>query len=152
MTRLFVLACIMMTCVGCGVRQPITHYRGTTITQSTPEAIAMDVEFEISNTNAIPLQLMKYNYAVSSGGQTVYVGFASAEKTVPHSSSIMSSVPVVIPRSVVFGKDSVSWKLVGTLGYIPPRAMSETLFETGIWKPSTSIRAHGLIEVPAITN
>ncbi len=141
-----------MLCVGCGVRQPITQYRGTTITQSTPEAIAMSVDFEISNTNAIPLQLMMYNYVVTSGGRTVYVGFASAEKTVPHSSSIMSSVPVVIPRGVLLGKDSVSWQLAGTLGYIPPKAMSETLLEYGVWKPSTSVRAHGLIEVPAITN
>jgi hypothetical protein len=42
--------------------------------------------------------------------------------------------------------------LHGSLGYIPPKAMSESLHDAGIWKPITTVRAHGLIQVPEITN
>jgi hypothetical protein len=80
----------------------------------------------------------------------MYVGFASAEKTIPYSSSITNSIPVVIPREFVVDQDELSWQLSGTLGYIPPKAMSETLVDMGIWKPMVSVRAHDVLQVPAI--
>ncbi|MBC8201926.1 MAG: hypothetical protein H8E86_07745 [Planctomycetes bacterium] len=152
MIRLIVCICTLFVSVGCGIRQPIPQFKQATITQSTPEAVAFDVTFEISNTNSIPLQLLMYTYQVSAGGSNVYSGLSSAEKTVPRSSSILSTIPVVIPRSVLLGRDSFTWQLRGTLGFIPPKAMSESLHDAGIWKPSTSVRAHGLIHVPEITD
>ena len=152
MIRLIPCICALFVGIGCGIRQPITQFKGATVTQSTPEAVAFDVTFEISNTNSVPLQLLMYTYQVSAGGSDVYLGFASAEKTVPRSSSIMSTIPVVVPRSALLGRDSFTWQLRGSIGYIPPKAMSESLHDAGIWKPSTPVRAHGLMQVPEITN
>ena len=152
MTRLIACVCVLIVCVGCGIRQPITQFKGATITQSTPEAVSFDVTFEIANTNGVPLQLQMYTYQVSACGGNVYTGLSSAEKTVPRSSSILSTIPVVIPRSLLLSRDSFTWQLHGSLGYIPPKAMSESLHDAGIWKPSTTVRAHGLIQVPEIAN
>ena len=58
MRWLGLLAFIGICFFGCGVRPPLTQFIGSTTMQSTAEAIAMSVEFEISNTNDIPLQLI----------------------------------------------------------------------------------------------
>jgi hypothetical protein len=150
MVRNVVLLCLFCVGVGCGVKQPTLQYIGAVVTQSTQDAFKFDVEFEISNKNDFPLQLLLYNYEVTSGGRTIYVGFASAEKTIPYSLSITNSIPVVIPREFVVDQDELSWQLSGTLGYIPPKAMSETLVDMGIWKPMVSVRAHDVLQVPAI--
>jgi|TARA_B100000315_G_C14160828_1_gene399970 hypothetical protein len=152
MVRIALLLIFLVGFVGCSVRQPIATYKEASVTQSTPEAIAFEVEFEIVNTNNIPLQLLMYNYRVTSNGEVVFVGFESAEKTIPRSSSIVDSLQVVIPREYVLGKDSCSWQLSGTLGYIPPKAISETLLDIGLWEPKTSVRGHGLVQVPDITD
>jgi hypothetical protein len=130
----------------------VAQYKEATISDSSLEAFAMDVEFEVFNTNDEPLQLMMYNYTVVANGAEVFRGHASAEKTVPRWSSTLSSVPVVIRRDLVGEHGHVVWSLHGTLGYVPTRELSVTLLETGIWKPTTSVRANGMIEVPSITN
>lgn len=152
MIRFALFLLFLVGFAGCSVRQPIATYKEAQVTQSTPEAIALEVEFEIVNTNTIPLQLLMYNYRVTSNGEEVFVGFESAEKTIPSSSSITDSLPVVIPRKHILGKDSCSWQLSGTLSYIPPKAISETLLDTGLWEPKTSVRGHGLVQVPDITD
>ena len=136
--------------MGCSIRQPKTQFIGASVTQSTPEAFSLEVEFEIFNTNDQPLELMAYDYIVSANGLTMYNGLASAEQTIPRWSSIKNTIPVVFRRDEMIGLGEVSWSLSGTLGYVPPKAFSETLLTSGIWKPSTPIRAHGLVQVPAV--
>jgi hypothetical protein len=150
MKRVNILMLLFICFAGCSVRQPKAQFISASITQSTPEAFSMDIEFEIFNTNDEPLQLMEYDYVVSANGTTVYTGLASAEQTIPRWSSITNTIPVVLRRDSVLGTDQVAWNLSGTLGYVPPKAFSETLLTSGIWKPSASIRAHGLVQVPAV--
>jgi hypothetical protein len=134
--------------VGCGVRKPMAQFQQATIAQSTPEAFSLAVAFEVFNTNDEPLQLMMYDYVVKANGVVVYEGFASAEQSVPRESSVVNAIPIVFRRESIVGKEQVAWNLQGTLGFIPPKAISETLLDIGIWKPMTSIRAHGLVQVP----
>ena len=136
--------------MGCSIRQPKTQFIGASIAQSTPEAFSMELEFEIFNSNDQPLELMTCVYIVSTNGLTVYNGLASAEQTIPRWSSIKNTIPVVFRRDEIVGLGEVSWSLSGTLGYIPPKAFSEALLNSGIWKPTTPIRAHGLVQVPAV--
>lgn len=133
--------------LGCGVRAPIAKFKGASISESTPAAIAMQIEFEISNTNDEPIQLKMYTYRVSAGGRTIYSGEASAEQTIPRWATIQSSIPFVIRRDSLQSTDQIIWQLSGTLSYIPPNAIAETLLNTGIFKPTTSIRATGVLDV-----
>jgi hypothetical protein len=134
----------------CGVRAPVAHFTGVTVTQSTPEAFALEATFDISNTNDEPLRLEYYKYYVTTGGKTVYSGKAAAELTIPRWASITSSIPFVIRREDIGMQDVVTWKLEGTLSYIPPTAVAETLLKTGVLEPTTTVRAHGAVAVPVI--
>lgn len=150
MHKVFAILFLFVALIGCGVRTPMVQYRNANVVQSTPEAFSFDVALEIFNTNDEPLKLLMYDYSVSANGMTVYTGRSSAEQTVPRWSSVVSSIPVVIRKEMVLGKDQIAWSLQGTLGYIPPKALAETMRDTGIWKPTASIRAHGLVQVPEI--
>jgi len=150
MLRLFQLLLCVCVMYGCGIRAPITQFKSATITQSTPVAIVLNAEFEISNTNDEPLQLKYYEYSVFVDGRTVYHGSASAEQTVPRWSTIQSSIPIVIRRDDLHANDLITWQLSGTLSYIPPKAIAETLLNRGIWKPTTPVHAHGSFETPRI--
>jgi|TARA_B100001964_G_scaffold178750_1_gene197170 LEA14-like dessication related protein len=143
---------IAVSSFGCNVRKPVAQYNKMTVTQSTSEAIALAVEFEVFNTNDEPLKLMMYEYTVNVHGATCYRGLASAEQTVPRWSSTMQTIPVVIRRDVLDGQDVIAWSLHGSLGYIPTKEVSITLLEANIWKPTTTVRANGLLELPEIAN
>lgn len=150
MIRLLVFMVSYFVVTGCGVRAPLTQYYETTIIQSTPEAIAMEVEFDVSNTNDEPLRLTTYQYTVSAGGSTVYRGKYSAQQTVPRWSTVRSTIPIVIRRDAIRGSQHVAWRLSGSLGYIPPTEFAETLLKSGLWKPTTVVRAHGSATMPPI--
>jgi len=135
----------------CGVRAPIVRFAGAEVSQSTPEAIALQAEFEISNTNDEPLRLKYFEYTVSSDGHTVYRGRTSPGLTVARWATIQSHIPIVIRREKLPPVGSpVAWKLSGTLSYYPPSAIAETLMNLGVWQPKTSVRAHEELEVPLI--
>ena len=144
-----VLVCLFVL-QGCGVRAPMATFKGATVTESTPDAIAIQAEFEISNTNDEPLELKLYEYTVFSGGHTLYRGVASAQQTVPRWATIHSSIPIVIRRDAIPFEGRVTWQLSGSLGYIPPTALAETLLKSGLSKPATSIRAHGAFDISLI--
>ncbi len=150
MHKVIAILFLFVGLIGCGVRKPMVQYRNATIVQSTPEAFSLEVAFEIFNTNDEPLKLLMYDYSVSANGSTVYTGLSSAEQTVPRWSSVVNSIPVVVRKETIRGRDQIAWSLQGTLGYIPPKALAETMRDTGIWKPNASVRAHGLLQVPEI--
>jgi hypothetical protein len=147
--------CFLLVCIFafqcCGIRAPVTKFNGVTLTQSTQEAIALDAEFEISNTNDEPLKLKQYEYVVFAGDRTVYRGIAAAQQTVPRWATIVSTIPIVIRRVDLPQDEQFNWELSGHLSYIPPTALAETLLKSGLSKPTTPIRAHGVIEIP-LTN
>lgn len=150
MFRVFLLVLTVVGFLGCGVRGPVTQFKGATVTQSTAEAIAMRVAFDVSNTNDEPLHLMMYEYTVTANGIMVYRGKASAEQTVPRWSTVQSHIPVVIRREYLLGQENAVWELSGSLGYVASDAIAETLFKTGLWKTTSQIRAHGSVPIPTI--
>tara|TARA_B100001964_G_C14101265_1_gene539436 strand:+ start:193 stop:630 length:438 start_codon:yes stop_codon:yes gene_type:complete len=131
----------MGSVIGCGVRAPLTQFKGSSVTQVTPEAVSLNATFDISNTNDKPLKLKYYEYAVMSNGRTVYRGRASAEQTVPRWATVQNTIPIVIRTEYLKANQPVTWNLSGRLSYIPPTALAETLLKTGFWEPKTSIRA-----------
>ena len=148
-----VFSALLCVCIlqGCGVRSPIVRFTGAEVIESTPEAIALNAEFDISNTNDNPLRLNFYEYTVSMGNHTVYRGKTAPNLTVPRWATVKSLIPIVIRRDRLppIG-EQVSWKLSGSLGYYHPSAISETLMNLHIWKSKASVRASEELEVPHI--
>ena len=135
---------------GCSLHAPIVNYTSAKITESTPEAIAVEVSFEIANTNNEPIELLVYEYEVIADGQHVYTGKQAALQTVPRWSIVQSSIPIVIRRDQIYSTNIFSWGLQGSLVYIEPDAFAQTLLDAGIFEPTTSLEASGAIEIPRI--
>ena len=148
--HLLLLLCASCGLQACSVREPIAQFETASIVQSTPEAIALSAEFEISNTNDEPLKLERYTYTVYSKGKEVYQAERAAELTVPRWTSMKSSIPIVIRREDLGVSEQAAWNLQGSITYIPPTALAETLLQTGLWTPTTTIRAHGAFTVPRV--
>jgi hypothetical protein len=149
MIRGSILITIVIAFAGCGVRAPLTVYTGSSVTQSTAEAVALNVHFEISNTNDEPIKLKIYEYTVTADGNAVYKGRASAEQTVPRWATVESTIPIVIRREFVSSLGEVDWKLSGRLSFIPPTAIAETLLKSGFWEPTTSVHASDALMLPS---
>ena len=150
MIRPVLLALVLVGMSGCGVRAPMTKFNNAVIMQSTADAIALLVEFDVSNTNDEPLHLKLYEYTVFANGNTVYKGKVSAEQTIPRWSTVTSRIPVVIRRDDLLGIETVTWRLSGSLGYVATSAFAQTLFNTGLSKTSTPVRAHGSMSISPI--
>ncbi len=150
MIRLSILCFFVCSLTACGVRAPVSQFTKSKIMRSTPEAVVIEAEFEISNTNDEPLQLKNFNYTVTSGSQLLYKGLAAAQQTVPRWSSIQCRIPIVIRRNDFASNSPVAWKLIGTLAYIPPTALSQTLLKSGWWKPTMRVQGHGAFDMPGI--
>ena len=147
--RLLTLLMFTGICLfGCGVRAPLTQFTSSTITNTTSEAIEMDVEFEISNTNDLPIRLMMYNYTVTADGRTVFTGKSDAQLTIPRWSTTRSSIPVVIRKDAITDLENVAWELSGSLGYVPPSEFAEALRTSGLWETSTRVNAQGVVSIP----
>lgn len=146
---MFLLQVCFFALIGCGVRAPQVHYLESSVTQSTPEAVAMEIEFEVSNNNDEPLQLTLFDYTVSVDGNIVYRGKHSAQQTVPTATAVTSKIPAVIQRNQILGLQNATWRLSGLLGYIPPKEFTKTLLKSGIWKPTTQVHAHGSFQIPS---
>lgn len=135
---------------GCSVHAPIVSFTSATITESTPQAIAMEVSFEIANTNDEPVELLMYEYEVTADGSHVYTGKAAALQTIPRFSTVQGLIPIVIRRDQIYSPSTLSWGLQGSLVYIQNDAFAQTLLNAGIWKPTTPLEASGAIEIPRI--
>jgi len=136
MIRGLLLFTILCATTGCGVRAPLTVYTGSSVMESTSEAVALNAHFEISNTNDEPLKLKFYEYTVTADGNTVYIGRASAEQTVPRWATVEGTIPIVIRREFISSVAQVDWKL-------------ETLLKSGFWEPTTAVHASDALTLPA---
>ena len=147
-------AILLLTCVaafGCSTtRAPISRFQTARVTASTPEAISLDVEFKLRNDNDEPLKLITYTYTVSIDGDAVYHGLAEAEQTIPSGSTVTSTIPAVIPRTYLQGRELIVWHLSGSLDYVAHGALAQTLVDAQLWQPSTPIAASDSMDVPPI--
>ena len=147
MFQVLALFILMSSVIGCGVRAPLTQFKGSSVTQFTPEAVSLNATFDISNTNDEPLKLKYYEYAVTSNGRTVYRGRVSAEQTVPRWATVQSTIPIVIRTEYLKANQPITWNLSGRLSYIPPTALAETLLKSGFWEPTTPVRASDDVDI-----
>ena len=146
-------ACLLgiaaMLAGGCGLRPPIATYSGSRVVESTPQAVAIDVEFELSNDNNESIELRDFTYAVTANGRHVYEGRQAAERTLPRRSIVHASIPLVIRRDDLPQSGDVDWRLSGSLGYVAPGAFAETLLDIRIWQPTTAISAADTTIIPS---
>lgn len=149
LTRVLFIA--FLSTVGCSTsRAPVAQYKSSLITESLPSAISLDLEFDLSNNNDEPLKLVTYRYYVSVNRDVVYRGIADAQQTLPRGSTTKTTIPIVVPRAYLVGQDTVVWHMRGTLEYLSHGALAETLVDSKLWQPSTTVAASDYFVVPPI--
>ena len=132
---------------------PVPQFQSSKLKNSFEEAVSVEVTFNLLNNNPEAIHLVRFKYTVLIDGEVVYEGLKKAEQTLPYSSrgeTASSTIPIVIPRSYLEGKEEVTWHMNGSLQYVANRALAETLFESNLWQPTIAFVASDSLEVPPI--
>ena len=149
---IFLLLCFVT--VGCSsTRPPVPQFQSSNLKNSFEEAVSVEVTFNLLNDNLEPIHLERFEYTVLIDGEVVYEGLKKAEQTLPSVSSdktVSYTIPIVIPRSYLEGKEEVTWHMNGSLQYVSSGALAETLFESNLWQPTIAFAASDSLEVPPI--
>ena len=148
---LFLLCTVALGCSS--TRPPITQFQSSKLKNSFEEAVSVEVTFELLNKNPEPIRLVRFKYAALIDGKVVYEGLMKAEQTLPYSAigeTVTTTIPIVIPRSILEGKEEIVWHVQGSLQYVAIGALAETLFESNLWQPSIAFAASDTLEVPPI--
>lgn len=126
-------------------------------TGSTADEFAMRIE--LRNPNTIPLVLDRWNYSVSTptgSWSTEWI----ATRTLPARSITLERLPVVIPHAAattppadatpasVTDAMPLSWSASGSLSYLLPGQLAETLFDLGVSRPDVGFSGSGTSSTP----
>ena len=144
----FVLCAVAVGCSS--ARPPVPQFQSSKLKNSFEEAVSIDVTFNLLNYNKEPIRLVKYVYSVVIDGEVVYEGVLEAEQTLPQGEGATATIPIVISRTHLDGKEDVTWYLNGSLTYISTDALAETLFDSKLWQPTIAFGATDSLEVPSI--
>jgi hypothetical protein len=154
--RLLILSLAAFSLAGCsGTRDPIVRVASAALGERTDQAATVRLGLHLENPNSDRLQLLEFDYRVQVNGRTVYEGKRAAQMTLTRLSEREMEIPAVIPF------DRAGWppgmapttadvRVNGTLRYMVPGSFSQTLFDTGIRRPSVDFHGeHTVALLPA---
>ena len=148
------LAVLTLAAAGCGFLQPPSvSVEGARLVDRSEEAVRFDVTARLRNPNREDsLELRTVRYRVAMEGLEPYPGQRAAQATLAPGGEVVLELPVVV-RVSELGPDaaSIAWRLEGSLLYIAPGALAETLLDTGVRRPEVGLRGRGvvLLDAPA---
>lgn len=148
-----VLAACGLFVVGCeSYSAPALSVAKAEPTERTQDGAAMLFTLDARNDNDDPLPLREVEYRVDLNGREVFHGSRSAEATLRRLGIQQLSLPASVPitpdtAGVVNGP--VRYRLSGSMYYITPGRLAETLFDSGVHKPSVSFAFEGDIDLSA---
>ncbi len=158
MTRLVSFVIVtMLSCIagGCtGIKSPTVEVISAALGEQTDEAITLRMGLRLRNPNNEPLSLLEFDYRVEVDGREAFRGRRSAQMTL----SRLSTRDVEIPAVVTLGESGwhadalrsgqAQVRIHGSLRYLAPGAISQTLFDTGISKPRARFSGEKPLQVP----
>lgn len=137
---------VVAALAGCSsTKNPSVSLASAGMGETSEQAATLRLWLHLENPNDTPLELMEFDYHVEVDGQRVYEGMRAAEMTLAQLSTRDVEIPAVVPF------DKVNWpggvappgtrvQVNGTLRYILPGAIAQTLFDTGVRRPRVSFR------------
>ncbi len=147
------LAVATLAAAGCGFLQPPSvSVEGARVVDRSEDAVRFDVTARLRNPNREDsLELRTVRYRVAMEGLETYPGQRAAQATLAPGGEVVLELPVVVPVSQL-GPDaaSIAWRLEGSLLYIAPGALAETLLDTGVRRPEVGLRGRGVVRLDAL--
>ncbi|MFI4897556.1 MAG: LEA type 2 family protein [Phycisphaerales bacterium JB059] len=104
---------------------------------------------QAANDNPDPLPLKRAAYTLSIDGAPVYSGVRSPETTLSEYSTHTFELPALVPLSYATRTDPAPYRLTGTVSYVTPGKLAETLFDSGVRQPEATINVAGTIDFSA---
>jgi hypothetical protein len=119
-------------------------------TERTPDGCAMVFTLDARNENEDALPLRTVEYRLDLNGREVSAGTRSAESTLRRLGTQQLKLPAVVPltsetQSLVAGQSH--YRLTGSMYYVTPGRLAETLFDSGVHTPSVGFTFEGDIDL-----
>ncbi len=150
-----VVAATVVLC-GCGsTRDPAIAVTGARLGEVPDEALTLQIALHLDNPNAESLKLLEFEYRVEVEGRDVYAGTRAAEMTLEQLSTREVEIPAVVafnePAASGWSRESlpssVEFRVHGSLRYLVPGAIAQTLFDTGVRRPSAPVNGGGTVSL-----
>ena len=150
---LFVLPLLALSLLtgGCeSYSAPVLSMSRAEPTERTPDGCAMLFTLDAKNENEDGLPLRTVEYRLDLNGREVFVGTRSAESTLRRLGTQQLKLPAVVAltqdtQSLVSGQSH--YRLTGSLYYVTPGRLAETLFDSGVHTPSIGFAFEGDIDL-----
>jgi len=146
-----VLLAITLASAGCSsYRKPTIVVGDALITETSAEAIRLDVGLDLANSNAVPLELIEFKYTAIVDGRRAFTGRRSAQATLAPESSTQVTIPIIIRLDRMEWTrlpPTARWSVSGRLLYVQPGEIAEILLDTGVRRPKVSFSGRGEVRL-----
>ncbi len=127
-------------CAGCQ-SDPEIRVTGLDLVAHGESADEYSIQLELYNPSEMPLVLDLWEYNVKTDGGS-WTNEWVASRTLPARSITQDSLPVVL-RHGSTPITVTTWQVDGSLRYLLPGQLAETLFDLGVSRPSVGFAASG---------
>ena len=148
-----VLFALVVATFGAGCESyssPVLSVSKAEPTERTPDGCAMLFTLDARNDNEEPLPLRTVEYRVDLNGREVFAGTRSAEATLRRLGTQQIRLPAVVvltPETRSLAAGSTHYRLTGSMYYVTPGRLAETLFDSGVHTPSVGFSFEGDIDL-----
>ncbi len=141
------LGCCLALITGCtGPKPPSFDPVGVTAMTERDGELELILTINAVNDNPKPMPLKRASYTLALDGKTVYSGVRSPETTLSRYETHAFELPALVPMAFATRTDPVPYRLTGTVSYVTPGKLAETLFETGVRQPEAPFNVAGTID------
>jgi len=133
------VAAFSLLMTGCsGTQAPTLAVTSATVRERTALGVVLDFVVVADNPNGDALPLQDVTYTVTRNGETVFTGTRSAEAVLRRYGQQEFTLPVSIALSKLpaGGEAGGEYQISGSVIYVAPGALSQTLFDQELVTPS----------------
>ncbi len=143
-----VLGCVGATMLGgcVATASPRLSVADVRVTEVSGGGSSMVVVVRAENPNDQPLPLRDVEYRVSLDGSQVFSATRAAEAVLPRYGAVDLELPVAVPAGLRPAGES-EFRLSMVLHYLAPGKVAETLYDSGLRRPTVSGGGEGRVDL-----
>lgn len=148
MLRRTLALALLALLAGCSYSAPKLSVSGARITDRSDQGVVVSFTVDALNANPVEFPLREVHYTLTLDGKPVFFGVRSPEASLRRLGTQQFSFPAVIPLApgqALTGEHP--YLIDGTLDYTAPGELAQTLFDTGVRRPSVSFHQSGTIDL-----
>jgi hypothetical protein len=154
MPRVFLaLLCLLtLLCLlaGCSTQPPRISVQSAALTERTDAGMVVNLTMLADNPNSDALPLRDVTYTVWLADKPVFAGVRSAQATVARYGTQTFALLAAFPLDAAPAGGTQPFRVSGTLRYLVPGALAETLFDVHVLRPSTEFRGSGIVDLSTV--